>query len=199
MILAASGITTLATLALAAAVSLPASPPQGLLGLWLAILTGESLGLRGLLSPPLPLPRRKAPLAKLADPPPLAETTTQPAYSPRVSPHEISQQVQRALTQDQRDSCFGWVRAHFHAQQRTENLHLAFCPPFLTTPTVDLQQLDGPPLQIKAAQVLPYGARVELRLARASDQPVTATIGFTAVEQERAGAEGEGVNEGGGA
>ncbi len=64
---------------------------------------------------------------------------------------------------------------------------------------MDLQQLDGPPLQIKAAQVLPYGARVELRLARASDQPVTATIGFTAVEQERAGAEGEGVNEGGGA
>ena len=86
-------------------------------------------------------------------------------------------------TDDAGDTCYGWLRATFEAGQRTESIHVAFCPPFLQTPKMHVEQLDGPTTRIKVAQLLPYGARLELRLAEASGNAVVeAIIGFSAFE-----------------
>jgi hypothetical protein len=187
--LVTSGITTFATLALAGAVSLPETPRTGLLALWIPIIAGECGWLVRLLSETgrSVVPKQQPKPELMPDKPEIRTDRAQAAYTPQVLPQDISQHIQRAITEDQRDACFGWVRADFQSKQRTESIHLAFCPPFLATPTVDIQQLDGPDLQIKTAQVLPYGARLELRLGRACDKPVSATIGFTAVEEKKNG------------
>ncbi|NIL95984.1 MAG: hypothetical protein GTO53_01770 [Planctomycetales bacterium] len=186
-----SAMTTLAILALAGAVSLPDTPRAGLLALWIPIVVGECGWLvhRRRQTRPTTLANRPQPCRPPAGEGKLPQAAGQPGRAGEPLPKDISQHIQRTKTKDQRDSCCGWVRADFQPRQRTETIHLAFCPPFLATPSLAVQQLEGPDLQVKTAQVLPYGARLELRLNRACDEPVQTTIGFTAVEGQSAATE----------
>jgi len=73
------------------------------------------------------------------------------------------------------------LRVDFEVGQRTSAFHLAFCPPFAYTPEVDAFQIDGPEARLKVCQLLPYGARFDLRLNRAHDEPVAIEIEVIAV------------------
>jgi hypothetical protein len=53
--------------------------------------------------------------------------------------------------------------------QRSANLHLAFCPPFARSPRISVQQREGPAARVKEGQLLPYGARLDLKLAQAAE------------------------------
>jgi hypothetical protein len=92
----------------------------------------------------------------------------------------ISQQLTRRESGDGVEELCGWLRLSFEPGQRTGSIHVAFCPPLRVTPELEVEQLEGPEARIKAAQVLPYGARFDLKLAAASDEAAAVLLQFTA-------------------
>ena len=78
----------------------------------------------------------------------------------------------------------GTLRADFRAGERTVYAHIGFCPPLAQTPQIEFEQTDGPEATIKLAQVLPHGARFDVRLQRASDETVRVELAFHAVGKE---------------
>lgn len=72
------------------------------------------------------------------------------------------------------------LRAEFPPGQRTEHCHLAICPAMQAAPTLRCEQLAGPAARIKVAQVLPHGARIELKLAEVAPCPTQVLLRVTA-------------------
>ncbi|MFP6667730.1 MAG: hypothetical protein VB876_10480 [Pirellulales bacterium] len=95
----------------------------------------------------------------------------------------LLQQFHRGADKDTGEYCHGMIRATFVAAQRTDTLHLSFCPPFYSTPELHVEQTEGPDAQVKVTQLLPYGARLEVRLASAPETDVQAVLEFTALER----------------
>jgi hypothetical protein len=93
---------------------------------------------------------------------------------------EVSQQLIRLTAADGSEVLSGWLRVDFAGGQRTGNMHVAFCPPFASMPELKVSQLDGPEARIKIAQLLPYGARLDLKLISFSDEPGSVILQFTA-------------------
>ncbi len=60
----------------------------------------------------------------------------------------------------------GWMRVGLASRQRSTAVHLAFCPPFARTPAIRVIQRDGPPARIKESQVLPFGARLDVKVSQ---------------------------------
>lgn len=95
-------------------------------------------------------------------------------------PEEVVQQLTRSQAADGSEDISGWLRMSFLAGQRTGSLHVAFCPPLGDAPELLVEQVDGPEARIKTAQLLPYGARLDLKLAVAAEQPTTVLLQFSA-------------------
>ena len=90
------------------------------------------------------------------------------------------QQLTRSQAADGAEELFGWLRMAFAAGQRTGSIHVAFCPPFVATPELAVEQIDGPQVRIKTAQLLPYGVRLDLKLAAAAEEPTAVLLQFSA-------------------
>jgi hypothetical protein len=101
-----------------------------------------------------------------------------------VPPEEVTQQLTRSKAADGTDEFAGWLRVLFASNQRTRVVHLAFCPPFQRVPELHVEQLDGPEVRIKTAQVLPYGARIDLKLSSSGESSVSVLLRFFAHERE---------------
>jgi hypothetical protein len=74
------------------------------------------------------------------------------------------------------DQITGILRAFLLAEQRSETLHVSFCPPLTAIPEIVVEQLAGPPATVKVAEVQTYGARFEMRMNGAPRQPVMVTL-----------------------
>jgi hypothetical protein len=92
----------------------------------------------------------------------------------------VTQQITRRLNEDGVEELAGWLRLTFAAGQRTGSAHVAFCPPLAVAPQVTVEQIEGPEARIKTAQLLPYGARFDLKLAAAADEDTSVLLQFTA-------------------
>ncbi len=92
----------------------------------------------------------------------------------------VLQQLTRSCSADGNEEIAGFLRMTFSPGQRTGNLHVAFCPPFPSTPELLVEQVDGPEVRVKLAQVLPYGARLDLKLAIAANEPTSVLLQFAA-------------------
>lgn len=57
----------------------------------------------------------------------------------------------------------GWVRIEFPPDRKTANIHIPFCPPFKSIPKIETLQLDGPETKITIAQLMPFGARIDIK------------------------------------
>jgi hypothetical protein len=99
-------------------------------------------------------------------------------------PQQVSQQVRRGRTENGLDCCYGWARCVFDPGRRTETVHVSFCPPFLATPQMEVHPRDGASAQIRTAQLLPYGCRLEIRLDQVHEQRVELIVEFAAVEAQ---------------
>jgi hypothetical protein len=65
--------------------------------------------------------------------------------------------------------------------ERTAHGHVAFCPPFVAVPDVDLlAQAEAAEVEVTAVEILPWGTRIECRLEQAADEPVVVVVSFTA-------------------
>jgi hypothetical protein len=93
---------------------------------------------------------------------------------------EVTQQLTRSETADGATEVCGRLRLPFAPRQRTGSIHVAFCPPLPVTPELRVEQIEGPEARIKTAQLLPYGARFDLKLAAASEEPTAVLLQFTA-------------------
>jgi hypothetical protein len=88
----------------------------------------------------------------------------------------VTQEFVRSRQPDGGERLAGWMRVPLSPGQRTATVHLAFCPPFVRTPKITVAQQEGPTARIKEAQLLPYGARLDLKLTHAADAPATVLL-----------------------
>jgi hypothetical protein len=87
---------------------------------------------------------------------------------PVASQADVLQEFVRSRQPGGAERLNGWMRVPLVPGQRNASVHLAFCPPFVCTPSVTVTQQEGPAARIKTAQVLPFGARLDLKLAEPS-------------------------------
>ena len=187
-------LASAALLTLGISLATPGTTPGGLIALWTVLAVEEVWawswfvgGRVGRIAlPALRVPRwdwRRKPA-------PRVERRGAASHHPRpvtvidgVPPDEVSQQLVRSRVADGAEELSGWLRLAFAAGQRTGSIHVAFCPPFATAPELTIEQSGGPEARIKTAQLLPYGARIDLKLAAAAGEPTSVLLQFTASEK----------------
>jgi hypothetical protein len=83
----------------------------------------------------------------------------------------------------------GWLRADLAAGQRYGAAHLAICPPLERLPECFAEQADGPEAQVTIGQVLTYGVRFDIKLEREAEEPTSVAIEFSIQEPPPADAD----------
>lgn len=170
-----------------ASISLSGSSPLGLAGCWLLVIAAEiwhwrfwpralwprgtgadAAVRRGKARVPAEGVARQVATSDEAEAEDLEENADLPA--------NIVQRLTRARDAAGCDILYGSLRADLAADQRSTSVHVAFCPPFVSPPRVAVEQTAGPDARIKVAQVLPYGTRLDVRLARLPQEPSTVTL-----------------------
>lgn len=168
-------LVSLAVVGLASALSLPQSPIPGKFALCLIVVAEEScvwalFHKRG---------QNYFAAANAADKsPPAIENGVENSSDPFAL--DVTQQLTRSRGEDGSEELAGWLRTTFAAGQRTGNVHIAFCPPFAATPELEIEQIDGPEARTKTAQVLPFGARIDLKLAATAETDDVVVLQFSA-------------------
>jgi hypothetical protein len=92
----------------------------------------------------------------------------------------LLQELIRTRAADGVELIRGKIIAEFAPHERSAVLHVAFAPPFEMLPEVHAECVRGPRCDVKIAQILHQGIRLEVRLQRASTAPRRATIEFSA-------------------
>ena len=165
---------------IALALSLPGTSWAGLFILWLVPAAAETaLGYRRFVGRAAVRRKRPAPIIAATlvrdSEPSIAEEAAN--FEPAADPN-VMQQFTRRRTAEGDDLIEGWLRARLGPGQRTTHAHISFCPPFATNPHLEFEQSDGQPARVKLGQVLPYGARFEVKLDAAG--PAEVLIAFSA-------------------
>jgi hypothetical protein len=85
----------------------------------------------------------------------------------------VMQRFERRTLADGRERVDGMIRVAVPRGSRLGWAHVGFCPPFGTSPAVDVATgYDGVEATVTAAEVLPWGVRIEVRL----DEPAEETL-----------------------
>jgi hypothetical protein len=158
-----------ALLALGLALTLPRAEPAALIVFWVVLAAEEVWSARWARE-------RSAPAAPLD----WAARAALPEAE-RADEADVLLRMTRVRDGERNEVLRGSTRAEFQAGQRAAALHLAFCPPFAQTPELEAFQIEGPETRVKIGQVLPYGARLDLRLIAAPSELTVAVIEFAAV------------------
>ncbi|MHB0956571.1 MAG: hypothetical protein ACYC0X_09795 [Pirellulaceae bacterium] len=184
-------LPTVAVLLLAAALTLRGTSTAALGVLWGSLLLNELMwgryGWRLVRRDPTRAPANEVPpptvaasaVRRHATAPPdrLAEGSDEGELS---LASDVSQQITRSQSRQHGDTVAGVLRALFQPGERSRNLHVAFCPPMPSRPTVEVIQLSGPRTRVKVADVQSFGVRFDLRLVTASQQEENVLIHFEA-------------------
>lgn len=122
-------------------------------------------------APPARAPRsrggRMPPQARPAD-----DATESPA-APVPCPGRLQQRLERYELSTGRDCLRGRLNLAVAAGSRTASGHIGFCPAFAETPLVQVTtDYDGVEAVVSAAEVLPWGVRVECKLAEPAEEPL---------------------------
>lgn len=95
-----------------------------------------------------------------------------PARRPEPQPGRLRQRFTR-YEDDGADRLRGRIVIAVHAGAKTAQGHVGFCPAFAATPAVAIStEYDGVEATVAAAEVLPWGVRVEVRLAEPAEEPL---------------------------
>jgi hypothetical protein len=95
-------------------------------------------------------------------------------------PTGLRQRLERIETAGE-DCIRGRVILAVATGSRTGHAHVCFCPSFAALPTVELQSdYDGVEAELSVAEVLPWGLRLECRLAEPADEPLEIPVDFQA-------------------
>ena len=126
--------------------------------------------------PALNRPRRRAE--------PAAEVpVVRPARRRRIRrlPGSLRQRLVRYELPDGVDCVRGRLTIAVPAAAKAAAGHVGFCPTFAATPEVEVStEYDGVEVTVAAAEVLPWGARVECRLAEPAEEPLEIPVDIVA-------------------
>jgi hypothetical protein len=182
-----AGLITASLLALGGALSIPGTAPLGLVLFW-GVMAGEEIAAWGpALRPAWPFgPARGKPHSDALPQdrtPGAAGWPGGKVFWTGPGSADVVQQQVRTRSADGTELLCGWLRVPLAPGQRSASVHVAFCPPFARTPLVDVQQREGPPARVKAAQLLPQGARFDVKLALPSEAAQPVVLEFSAQSQ----------------
>lgn len=93
-------------------------------------------------------------------------------------PIGMRQQVTRGVDPESGEYVYGLLRAEFPPGSRSESLHVAFCPPLPVLLSLDVRQVDGPAASVTLGQCETFGARIDVRLHRASGERQEVLVQF---------------------
>lgn len=173
----------LSLLAVAIVISLPRSSPIGLIPLWLTVVGTEIVLLRWRFHQDHGHINRVRDRQQARK-----EIAVQNFGSNRTESLPLLDELADATQQvvyrivDGKLIVEGWLQIGFTTGQRTATAHIAFCPAFERVPVVDAEQASGCECAIKAALVLPWGVRWEIKLGSPATEPSIAKIEFIARE-----------------
>ena len=178
------GLTTATLIAAVVLTSVPGDP-LGRAAFWCIVAVEEVWAWRPAVWRRMLARRSDRPASGSTESRPLTGGREHPAVEPlpawdELPADEVTQQLTRRLAGDGCEILAGWLRVPLEAGQRSTSVHVAFCPPFRHLPTATLEQLEGPPARIKTVQLLPFGARFDLKLASQSESPATLLLRLSA-------------------
>jgi hypothetical protein len=190
-----------------AAIALPASPPYARVVFWTILIASEigwwfALFRRGIgrvlerqfrRPPAVPVPAIPSAFLELdSGRNAVVELSDDAEESCDESlPDSVNQQLTRMQTEDAGELVFGLVRAGFAVGERSQIIHVAFCPPLEGTPLFHAEQVDGSPVTIKATQVESFGVRLELKRGAKADCAESVVVRFEATWQPQPEAGGD--------
>jgi len=97
-------------------------------------------------------------------------------------PDGFRQRLERFETPAGEDCVRGQVMLSVAAGSRTGYAHIGFCPAFATLPAVEVTtDCDFVEAEVAAAEVLPWGVRVECRLSEPAEEPLEIPVAIRAV------------------
>ena len=152
-----------------AAVALPLRASTWLDGMTTALAVAIATGAvvfapRG----PAPAPTGERPSARRPAP-----ARRRPRTAPDQTPGRFRQRFTRYDGRAGGDCLRGRINVEVAAGARLAQGHVGFCPAFATTPAVEVRtEYDGVEATVAAAEVLPWGVRVEVRLAEPAEEPL---------------------------
>lgn len=116
-------------------------------------------------------PRHDRPAPRTSQPMPVAPGPALPTAA------GFRQRVERFQTATDGDRALGRVIVDVPPGSRTGHAHIGFCPPFVAMPTVEVSSDDDAiEAVVTAAEVVPWGVRVECRLSEAAEEPLAIPV-----------------------
>lgn len=106
-----------------------------------------------------------------------------PPETADVADDRLSQQWARRREADGSEIIRGQARATFDTGVRTATVHVAFCPPLESAPQITFELPQEVDVRVKTGQLLPYGARFDLKLTKAAEKPISFLLRFEAVSK----------------
>jgi hypothetical protein len=189
---------TAGVILIAVAVSLPGSHSGGVFGLWLLVVLGEiaaQLIAQARLSVVTRQSAEHSPVLELAS---VARVPGRPSALDEPVPEEndeivdedseqVWQRSTRSRDENGQEFLSGWLRVDFAIGERTRFAHVSFCPPLARAPNCEVELLDEDAVvTASVAQVLPQGARFELRLALPAAELTSVALEWVAYDAEPA-------------
>jgi hypothetical protein len=117
-------------------------------------------------------------------PPPAAPALGQPSAAEwATAPLDgFRQRLERYETPAGEDCVRGQLMLAVAAGSRTGHAHVGFCPSFATLPLVEVTiNCDFVEAEVAAAEVLPWGVRVECRLSEPAEEPLEIPVAIRAI------------------
>lgn len=96
------------------------------------------------------------------------------------SRQRITQEYTRASLADGQELIRGALHLALRDGTRVATAHVAFCPPFAERPQFDVRLTSGPACRVKLGQLLPQGARIEIKLHAPAAATDRLSLEFTA-------------------
>jgi len=110
---------------------------------------------------------------------PAAMASVSPALSPSLG--RLHQRLERYESAEGLDCVSGHVRLAIPAGGKATHAHVGFCPAFTATPTVEVStDYDGVEALVTAAEVLPWGVRIECRLSEPAEESLEIPVDLVA-------------------
>jgi hypothetical protein len=124
-----------------------------------------------------PSPTRREEQPPVAPPSPASHA---PDGSPE-PPGRLQQRLERYESVEGTDCISGHVRLSIPAGGKATHAHVGFCPAFAATPLVQVStEYDGVEAVVTAAEVLPWGVRIECRLSEPAEEPLEIPVDLVA-------------------
>ncbi len=170
---------------LALAVSVPGTPPVALGALWLVVgvllvcLANCPGAASASCAAPTMTPLAAVPAQGIASP---EDHDAETLDDEGTLPEGVDQEIVRLKDPAAGTVIQGRLRVPFEAGQRTGSVHVAFCPPLQTVPSVAVELLSGPAATVKVGVSLVQGARFDVRLEQASHEATAVLLAFFAQE-----------------